>query len=160
MPKLVMFCGLPGSGKTTFGRKLAKETLAVRLCPDEWMADLAIDLFDEEARARVENRLWKLGQELLRLGQDIILENGLWTRAERDDKRHDTQELGAIIEMHYFDVPLEELWRRLEIRNVSGGHGTAPISREQIEGYAKLFQPPDSEELARYDYALVHKSSD
>lgn len=157
--RVVLFCGLPGSGKTTFARKLAEETSAVRLCPDEWMADLGIDLFDEDARTKVEKRLWKLGQELLKLGQVVILENGLWTRPERDSKRRDAEKLGACTELHYFDLPLEELVRRLEIRNASGDYGTVPISREQIEGYANLFQPPDQAELALFDCAIVHKRS-
>jgi predicted kinase len=36
-------CGLPGSGKTTLGKRLAVEVPAVRLCPDEWMAALGVD---------------------------------------------------------------------------------------------------------------------
>jgi predicted kinase len=43
---LYLVCGLPGAGKTTFAKQLELETGALRLCPDEWMAVLGVDLFD------------------------------------------------------------------------------------------------------------------
>ena len=36
--RLLLTCGLPGSGKTTLARRLATERGAVRLSKDEWMA--------------------------------------------------------------------------------------------------------------------------
>lgn len=44
--RLILLCGLPGSGKTTPAERLERAVPAVRLCPDEWMSDLGIDLFD------------------------------------------------------------------------------------------------------------------
>jgi predicted kinase len=159
-PTLILFCGLPGSGKTTLGRQLEIERPAVRLCPDEWVADLGIDFFDEAFRTRLEHRLWRLGQELLKRGQSIILENGFWSRAEREDLRREINDLAVETEMHYFDVSFEELMRRVEIRNVSGVHGTVPLSRVQMEGYKKLFQAPDRAELALYNRAIVHRPNE
>lgn len=151
--RLILICGLPGSGKTTLARQLAEEVPAVRLCPDEWKHDLGIDYYDEQARVRLEKRLWQLGEELLGLGQSVILENGFWAREERDELRLAARNLGVAVELHYLEAPIDELWRRLEIRNEEGKPGTAPIKREDLEKWSQQFEAPDAAELALFDEA-------
>ncbi len=56
--KLVLICGLPGAGKTTLARKMAGELSGVRFCPDEWMEDLGVSLWDEAFRDKLEKRFW------------------------------------------------------------------------------------------------------
>ena len=58
--RVILLCGLPGSGKTTEARRLVTEGGAVRMCPDEWMHALDIDLWDQPARGRVEALQWSL----------------------------------------------------------------------------------------------------
>lgn len=151
--RLILICGLPGSGKTTLAKQLAREMPAVRLCPDEWKHDLDIDYYDEQMRIRLEQRLWGMGQELLALGQSVILENGFWAREERDELRLGGRALGARVELHYLEVPVDELWRRLEIRNELALPGTAPIKRQDLEKWAQQLEAPDAAEFALFDYA-------
>jgi predicted kinase len=151
--RLILICGLPGSGKTTLAKQLAPEVPAVRLCPDEWKHDLGIDYYDEQSRVRLEERLWRLGQELLGLGQSVILESGFWAREERDELRLAARALGVAVELHYLKPPVDELWRRLDVRNERALPGTAPIEREDLERWAQQFQAPDEAELALYDEA-------
>ena len=115
------------------------------------MADLGIDLFDEPTRDRLERRFWEHAQDLVRLGQSVILEFGFWGRTERDEKRLGARALGLPVELHYLASPIDELWRRLEARNGQGSPGTVPVSRELLEEYGKLFQAPDDDELALFD---------
>lgn len=146
--RLVLLCGLPGSGKTTLALRLAASSGAVRLCEDEWLADLGIDLFDEVARNRLERRFWTLTQQLLPFGQTVILESGFWTRAERDEKRLRARALGVPVELHFLDVPADELWRRIERRNPSW---PAVIERQHLDSWIPLIETPDDAELALFD---------
>lgn len=155
-PVLILFCGLPGSGKTTVARERERETGAIRFSTDEWMADLGVDFFDE-MRDRLQTRLNSLWKELLEHGQSVILEDGTWKRDERNELRHLAKTLGAVTEMHYFDVTLDELWRRLEVRNARATHGTVPISRALLEECLPRFQRPDEAELSLFDRTVVHR---
>lgn len=151
--RLILICGLPGSGKTTLAKRLAPEARAVRLSPDEWKHALGIDYYDEAARLRLEDRLWRLAQELLALGQNVIMENGFWAREERDEIRLAARALGVTVELHYLEAPVDELWRRLEGRNERATPGAVPIERSDLDKWAAQFEAPDAEELALFDHA-------
>jgi predicted kinase len=147
--RAILVCGLPGSGKTTLSRRLSDGLGAVRMCPDEWMDALDIDLWDQRARGRVEALQWALTRELIALGMTVIIEWGLWTRAERDALREEVHAAGGRIELRFLDVPVEELWRRVETRNAEPGQTV--IGRHHLEDWAALFEVPTPQELASYD---------
>jgi predicted kinase len=151
--RLVLICGLPASGKTTLARELAPKLHAIRLNKDDWVDQLGHDVWDDEFRVRIEELLWTLTQELLAEGQSVILEWGHWARIERDEKRLGARALGVGVELHYLDVPLEELIERAERRNVSGEWSASPMTRHHFEQWAKIFQPPDEDELSMFDEA-------
>jgi predicted kinase len=151
----VLICGLPASGKSALARQLAPKIPAIRLNKDEWAIQLGADLWDEEFRLRLERQLWLHSQELLAQGQSVILEWGHWARVERDEKRLGARALGVGVELHYLDVPLEELIERAERRNASREWTVSPITRAHFEEWATIFQPPDEEELLLFDKPIV-----
>jgi predicted kinase len=153
--RLVLICGLPASGKSVLARQLAPKIPAIRLNKDEWAIQLGADLWDEEFRDRLERQLWLLSQELLAQGQSVILEWGHWARVERDEKRLGARALGVGVELHYLNVPLEELIERAERRNASGAWTASPITRAHFEEWVTVFQPPDEEEFLLFDKPIV-----
>lgn len=146
-PTLFLMCGLPCSGKTTLAKQLENEKKALRLTPDEWMARIVGDGYDEKSRAIVEAIQWEIAARCLTLGINVILDFGFWTRAEREDFRTRAQNLGARVELCYLNVPMEELLSRSNIRNTSTPEHTFHVNEEHLRLWADLFEPPAEDEF-------------
>ena len=149
--RLILTCGLPGAGKTALARQLAADRSAVCLTKDEWLLALGSSPWDEPTREKVEHELWQLAQEILRLGMSVVLDFGLWARIERDELRSAARGLGVGVELHYLDVPADELWRRIHARNSAPPWDSYPIRRADLDGWLRVFQAPDADELALFD---------
>lgn len=149
--RLILTCGLPGAGKTTLARRLAAERNAVRLTKDEWLWALGSSPWDRPVGERIEGELWNLAQEILGLGLGVVLDYGLWARVERDEMRAVARALGVGVELHFLDVPADELWRRIEVRNAAPPWNAQPIGRADLDQWLAMFQAPDAAELALFD---------
>ena len=146
--RLVVLCGLPGSGKTTLAREVESRLGAVRFTPDEWMTRLDVDLFDEAFRGRLEARLWELAQDLVLGGRTVVIDFGSWARVERDVFLRWARSSGVAVELRVCQAPLDELVRRVLERDEPG---TVPLTEDDLRGYLANWQPPDAAERARYD---------
>jgi predicted kinase len=150
-PHLVVICGLPGSGKTTLARELERSLPAARFGADEWMVALGVDLFDQPFRARLEARFRELAASLLGMGTSVVIEFGVWSRAERDELLAMGRGLGVPVELRYLAAPLDDLWRRVDARNRTDAWAARAITRTEMEEWSERFEAPTAEELAQYD---------
>src|SRR5204862_8256337 len=118
MPTLHLICGMPGTGKSTLAANLEREHQALRLTPDDWMAVLVGgDGRDQEMRTKIEGLQLNVAVRALELGLDVVLDNGFWSRRERDEYRTRAAAIGAETRLYYLDIPKEEAKRRVALRN-------------------------------------------
>jgi predicted kinase len=150
-PRLIIVCGLPGSGKTTLAKALEGRLRAVRFSPDEWMDALSLNIYDEEKRGKIEALQWKFAGELLALGLAVIIEWGTWGRSERDALRLGARALGAAVELHYLSAPVDVLFERIQRRGLEN----PSIERDALSRWFYTFQEPTPEEMALFDKPLV-----
>jgi len=149
--RLIIVCGLPGSGKTTLAKALETRLRAVRFSPDEWMDALSLNLWEEEMRGKIEALQWKFAQELLALGLTVIIEWGTWGRTERDALRLGARALGAAVELHYVSAPADVLFDRIQRRGLEN----PPIQRDAVTRWFEIFQAPTPDEIALFDKPLI-----
>jgi predicted kinase len=149
--RLILVCGLPGSGKTTHAVALEQELHAIRLSADDWMIALGIDIYDEPQRQKVETLQWQFGRKLLRLGLTVIIEWGTWARSERDALRLEARAAGAAVELHFLTAPVDVLFERIQRRALED----PPIEREALERWSRIFELPTPEEMALFDAACT-----
>ena len=153
MATLHLMVGLPCSGKTTLAQKLERERAALRLTPDEWQ----VRLFGQDAEASehdarhsaIEAMLWNIASRALVLGTNVILDYGFWAREEREYFRLQAKQLGASSEVHFLDVPEDELMRRLAFRNSQPSQASFHIPEDMMKPWIAFFQKPTPDELER-----------
>ena len=148
--RLILLCGLAGAGKTTVAKRL-EAAGAVRMCPDEWLLALGFDIYDKDARVRVESLQWELAQGLLRRGMTVVDECGVWQRAERDLRRQWAREHGVAVEQQFLDAPVDVLIARVAERNRTAPEGAPRIEPSLIAFWDARIQRPDADELALFD---------
>lgn len=153
MPTLHLMVGLPCAGKTTLARQLERDLPALRLNTDEYH----IQLFGQDAEdpehdvrhTRIEAVLWNIASRALELGTNVILDFGFWAREEREHYRARAKRLGASSEVHFLDVPEDELLRRLAIRNAEQSETSFYIPEDMMKPWFAIFQRPTPDELQR-----------
>ena len=153
MATLHLMVGLPCSGKTALAQKIELEQMALRLTPDEWHVGLfGQDATESEHDTRhnlIESMLWNIASRALALGMNVILDFGFWAREEREDYRLRAKQLGAGSEVHFLDVPEDELMRRLAVRNSQPSRKAFHIPETSMKPWIAFFQRPTTDELKR-----------
>jgi predicted kinase len=146
-PTLFLTVGLPGAGKTTAARRIEIEQQALRLTKDEWVKALYGHENPASAGDVIEGRLIQIGLRALELGANVVIDYGLWSRDERSALRQAAADLGAIVEMHYFEVTSVEQRRRLAQRQADAPHTSWPVSDEELTTWAAGIDIPTPGEL-------------
>lgn len=144
---LFLMVGLPGAGKTTRARELAATHRALRLTPDEWMIRLYDGSQPDGKRDVLEGRLIAVALETLRLGTNVVLDFGLWSRDERSALRWLAARAGADCRTVYLPVDPDVQLARIVHRQETAPHTTFPMTPTDLATWRGRFEAPDAAEL-------------
>ena len=150
MPTLHLLHGLPGSGKTSFARKLARELPAVRFTPDEWMVTLhgtnPPEAVFRPQHGKIMALIWSHVERILQAGSDVVLDVGFWSRSSRDDARARARVLGVPCRFYAMSCPVAEARRRVLARTAQMPPGELEISEPTFEFLARQMEPMGTDE--------------
>ena len=149
MSKVIMMCGVCGSGKTTYAKKKEQEGY-IRLSIDEEMWKLygrkGIDYPEEEYEKlseQVEAALQKKLLSLIQQGKDVVIDFSFWSKENRNFYKELIRKAGAETELVYMKASKELLQKRLYKRNqVLNANSPFVITDELLEHHYHAFQEP------------------
>jgi predicted kinase len=149
-PRLIIICGLPGSGKTTLATKLKSKFNAISLVPDEWMIELFGYDNRPEDRSNIEKLQLELALKIVTKGVSVILENGFWSAKERLSLIDLAKSNSVDVEAYFLLINDELRESRIEKRNLSLSKHEYRMSDADIKYCRGRFDTPSEDELKLY----------
>lgn len=151
MSKVIMMCGVCGSGKTTFAKKKEKKGF-IRISIDEEMWRLygarGIDYPNdnyEELSSIVESKLQNDIVNYIKEDKNLVIDFSFWSKSNRKYYKNFLEELGADIQLIYLKVDKETLKKRIESRNKNHDANSQFIDEKTFEMYYNGFEEPKNE---------------
>lgn len=146
--RVVLMCGVAGSGKSTYARALEEEGwLRLSIDVAAWQRGhrelpLSVELTDD-IRAQQRQAL----VHAVREGRDVVVDYSFWSRAQRDDYRRLARDAGAEVEVAYCPAHPETARRRIERRNDGPrSPDTYTVEAETLSSYLEGFEAPGPDE--------------
>lgn len=146
-PTFYLICGFLGAGKTTYSQKLAAQTNAVHLNPDEWCMKL---FSKEEYEAnwddcfkKAVNSLWQKANEYAKQNKSVIFDMGFWDKKDRQNAYAKAIDMGFEPVICYVYAPDDILISRISQRKgIIAEHNCKNFSNLKT-----LFEAPDDDEF-------------
>ncbi|MCR5016932.1 MAG: ATP-binding protein [Ruminococcus sp.] len=152
MSKVIMLCGRLCSGKSTYSATLRDELGCVVLSVDELMISLLgreTGAMHDEYVCRAKQYICGKAADIARAGADVVLDQGFWSRAERDSAREFFTSRGVDCELRYLRISDEEWERRIAKRNaeVAAGRSDAYYVDDGLKAkFTAMFEEPTADE--------------
>jgi predicted kinase len=150
-PTVHLIEGFVGSGKSTFAKKLERETGAVRYTPDEWMTKRHGSNPPEDKFREYEMEIYadiKSAAALdLAAGRDVILDFGFWSRTARDEIRAWVTAHGGVPKLYNVTAPEDIMRARVQKRTAEMPPGALFIDDNAFDLFKTRYEPamPDED---------------
>jgi len=150
-PCLHILCGKAGAGKSTLAASLAAAHHAILISEDIWLTRLYGDrmrTFDDyrTCSQRARTVVGPLVVDLLRAGQNVVMDFPANTRTSRAWFRSLYEAAGAAHLLHYMDTPDATCLRRIDKRNIERPEGSYHLTRDDFAHVASVFEAPQEHE--------------
>ncbi len=114
-PTLLPIAGLPGTGKTTFARALARRLGAAHLNTDILRSAMGLrGRYDEATKALVYEAMEQRTAQLLAEGQTVVVDGTFYVQRLRESYRAIAAERGCPIHWLVVEAPEEVVRQRLQ----------------------------------------------
>jgi len=144
MSLIYLMHGFIGSGKTTRAKELEREHGALRITPDEWMAELFGDDPPADKFRHYQDvlcrRLEPIWTAHARLGANVVLDFGFWSVESRSEMEAYLRAKDLDFEWVVMGTSLDECRRRNAARNASDAR-TLNITDATFDLLASRFEP-------------------
>jgi adenylate kinase family enzyme len=148
---LTFFCGKMAAGKSTKSREIAKQTNAVLLSEDEWVASLYPNKITSlEDYIKYANRLKPQIKQLVRgilvTGTDVVMDFPANTVSQRAWFKSIFTEIEAPHHLVYIDLQNDVCLKQLEKRRIEQPQRSATDTAAMFAQITKYFEEPLSDE--------------
>ena len=148
---LTLFCGKMGTGKSTLAKKIARETGAVLISEDAWLAALYPDQIGTVAEYvahsnRLKPPVKTLVQSILSTGADLVLDFPANTTGQREWLRSISDEIGAAHVLHFIDAPDDVCLNNIKKRAAKHPDRQKTDTAEMFYALKPYFSSPSVEE--------------
>lgn len=153
MAKVILICGKICSGKSYYSKLLLKDYNAIVQSCDEVTSILfSNDLGEkhDDMVAKIKTYLHKKTVEIVNLGNNVILDWGFWSKAERLLVTDYYKTRNIEIEWHYVDISLEDWHNNITSRNknvIEGSTTDYYVDDGLLLKLNKLFDAPEKNEM-------------
>ncbi len=153
MSEIILLCGKVCCGKSFYANRLSRERNIVVLSVDELMLSLFPEHLGDrhcEVVRQSKEFLSLQAEKIAAAGVDVLLEYGLWGKAERDTLRARFEALGHKVRLVYIKASDEKILENAKKRNAEKAGGGEKFSYEADEALLgkcnKMFCEPSEDE--------------